>query len=574
MVGRETRRRGLRCRFVAWCTLVLVSGTVAGTAQEVPLLAVSQGQMPSDVGSDDRSKLSLVERADLGGRALQVERLSGDSFGDSMARVADWRRFGTLEFSAVNGAARPVELGLNILHAGTTDYPTRVDHRVRLRPGRNDVRIDLRSLRNVDGSMPDWEEVRRWYLACEEEQPDARLWFGDFVLKLAGGSTGGAPVGGSPTMLNRAYRVTGKVGKWEVDLRIEPLEAESLTKAESERRSSNEAISRPKVEIRFDSNKVTRIRQSRMPEISSPVMFHTTEADKIVSALEIFPPDHPINQTVDHWPVHPRSREIVESIGASKPLRYNPDMAYIFVPPNQPKIDVALTLYADESDPGPYPVPDQVPLEGWPDGFRQFHRELKMTLPDLQRDTHGLGGDRHAIIVDPVNRLLYEFYQMKRTDRGWQASSAAIFDLKTNRSRPVGWTSADAAGLPIFPTVVRYDELERGIVEHAMRVTVTRTRRAFVAPATHYASRRTDPNLPRMGERLRLKADFDVSPFSPPVQAILKGLKKYGMYVADNGLDWAISVAPDPRIPAMHEELRRVPGSAFEVVVAPWDDAE
>jgi hypothetical protein len=165
--------------------------------------------------------------------------------------------------------------------------------------------------------------------------------------------------------------------------------------------------------------------------------------------------------------------------------------------------------------------------------------------------------------------MLYEFYQLKLTGRGWQAAQASIFDLKSNRLRPDGWTSTDAAGLPIFPAVVRYDELQRGLVEHAMRVTVVKTRRAYVSPATHFASRRVDENLPRMGERLRLRADFDVSGFSPAVQAILKGLKKYGMFVADNGLDWDISTAPDPRIPLLHEELRRVKGSDFEVVVPP-----
>ncbi|UCG58900.1 MAG: hypothetical protein JSU70_05175, partial [Phycisphaerales bacterium] len=138
-----------------------------------------------------------------------------------------------------------------------------------------------------------------------------------------------------------------------------------------------------------------------------------------------------------------------------------------------------------------------------------------------------------------------------------------------NKLRPAGWTSADAAGLPIFPAVVRCDELKRGIVEHAMRVTVRKTRRAYVAPATHFASPHENKDYPRMGERLRLRQDYDISGFSPPVQAILKGLKKYGMFVADNGIEWAISVAPDPRIPNLHEELRRVKGSAFEVVVPP-----
>ena len=191
------------------------------------------------------------------------------------------------------------------------------------------------------------------------------------------------------------------------------------------------------------------------------------------------------------------------------------------------------------------------------------------TLEDVQRDKLKEGGDRHAIVVDPTNRMLYEFYQLKKTDNGWQAACEATFDLKSNKLRPDGWTSSDAAGLPIFPSIVRYDEIERGMVEHAMRVTVVKTRRAYVHPATHFASRLTDENLPRMGERLRLKKDVDISKFTPEVQAILKGLKKYGMLVADNGIDWAISCAPDPRIPVLHDELRKLKGSDFEVIVPP-----
>jgi hypothetical protein len=164
---------------------------------------------------------------------------------------------------------------------------------------------------------------------------------------------------------------------------------------------------------------------------------------------------------------------------------------------------------------------------------------------------------------------LYEFYQLKKTDKGWQAAQSSIFDLTSNKLRPDGWTSSDAAGLPLFPAIVRHDELEAGVIKHALRVTVRNTRRAYVAPATHFASSKTDQNLPRMGERLRLKADYDISGFSQPVQTILAALKKHGMLVADNGIEWAISCAPDERIPVLHDELRKVKGSAFEVVVAP-----
>ncbi|MGH7171337.1 MAG: hypothetical protein ACRELG_13745, partial [Gemmataceae bacterium] len=304
----------------------------------------------------------------------------------------------------------------------------------------------------------------------------------------------------------------------------------------------------------------------KMPAITRSVMFNTPEADRILAALQVFPADNPWNTDISKWPLHPNSKDILASIGAGKPLRYNPDMSFILAPPNQKRIEVKIVSYPDESDKGPFPVPDDMPLEGWPAHYRRAPALRGLTLDDVQRDKRKEDGDRHALVVDPVNRMLYELYQAKKTDRGWQAAQASVFDLKTNRLRPAGWTSTDAAGLPIFPAVVRYDELQRGMVEHALRVTMTKTRKAYVSPARHYASRRTDKNLPRMGERLRLKKDFDISGFSPPVQAILKGLKKYGMFVADNGLDWAISVAPDERIESLHEELRQINGSAFEVV--------
>ncbi|MDB5311765.1 MAG: hypothetical protein JWO38_5967 [Gemmataceae bacterium] len=319
-----------------------------------------------------------------------------------------------------------------------------------------------------------------------------------------------------------------------------------------------------------DPARLERIRAAKMPTIDRPVSFDTPEADAILSALEVFPPDNPWNLVVEDWPVHPNSQKIVASVGAGKPLRYNPDMGFVLVPPDQMKIDLKLVSYPDESDKGPYPLPPSVPIEGWPVNYTRNPKLKGTTLDDVQRDKLNENGDRHAIVVDPTNRMLYEFYQLKKTGTGdWQAACAAIFDLKSNKLRPDGWTSSDAAGLPIFPAVVRYDELKRGMVDHAMRVTVVKTRRAYVHPATHFASRQTDENLPRMGERFRLRQDVDVSKFSPEAQAILKGLKKYGMFVADNGIDWAISCAPDPRIPVLHEELRTLKGSDFEVVIPP-----
>jgi len=214
-------------------------------------------------------------------------------------------------------------------------------------------------------------------------------------------------------------------------------------------------------------------------------------------------------------------------------------------------------------------VPENATIEGWPAGIKRDPATRKLSLEDVQRGKPSPDADRHGIVVDPVNRKLYEFYRLTKTDHGWTAEQASIFDLASNKLRPDGWTSSDAAGLPIFPSVVRYDELQRGKIEHALRATFQKTRRAYVYPATHYASRKTDENLPRMGERFRLRADFDTSKFSPEVKTILEALKRYGMMNADNGLDWAVSVAPDERIPVLHEELRKVKGSDFEVVIPP-----
>lgn len=310
------------------------------------------------------------------------------------------------------------------------------------------------------------------------------------------------------------------------------------------------------------------LRPSKPSKITRPIEFHTPEADAVLAGLQVFPPDNAFNVSIEKWPRHPRSKAIIASIGADKPLRCNTDMAFILVPPDQPRVEVKVVEYPEESDAGPFPIPENIPIEGWPVDYERDGRG-KVSLAEVQRRPTNYEGDRHAIVVDPAKGKLYEFFTFGRTAEGWAAGQASVFDLKSNKLRPEGRTSADAAGLPIFPAIVRHDDIARGIVNHAMRVTVRRTRRAYVHPATHFASKLTDESLPRMGERFRLRADFDVRPFSPPVQAILEGLKKYGMLVADNGIEWAISVAPDPRIPELHAELRKIKGADFEVVVAP-----
>jgi hypothetical protein len=296
-------------------------------------------------------------------------------------------------------------------------------------------------------------------------------------------------------------------------------------------------------------------KKPQMPEIKQPVLFNTPEADKILTALQVFPPDSPWNEDIAKLPVHPSSKKIIERIGENKKIAYNLDMNFVLIPANQKKVPINITSYPDESDKGPFPVPDNAPIEQWPlDGSK---------LEERQRAKGE--DDRHVIVVDPVNRMLYELAQGRKTDSGWDAVCTAVFDLKSNKLRPDGWTSTDGAGLPIFPAVIRFDEVERGMVEHPMRFTVKKTRQEYVYPATHFASKLTDDDLPRMGERFRLRADFDVTGYSPHVQAILKGLKKYGMFVADNGGDWRISVAPDKRIKGL-EELKKLKGSDFEVI--------
>ncbi len=214
------------------------------------------------------------------------------------------------------------------------------------------------------------------------------------------------------------------------------------------------------------------------------------------------------------------------------------------VPSTQKRSAVSFE-YADESDRGPYPIPADVKIEGGA----------------------GADGDRHALIVDRDRCKLYELFALRRQGGRWTAGSGAIWDLRSNRLRPAGWTSADAAGLPILPGLARYDEVARGRIDHALRFTVSRTRRAYVWPARHFASSATDTSLPPMGLRVRLKRSFDISRFPAQSRVVLRALKEYGMIVADNGSDWYVSGAPDPRWSNddLHT-LHTVPGSAFEVV--------
>jgi hypothetical protein len=301
------------------------------------------------------------------------------------------------------------------------------------------------------------------------------------------------------------------------------------------------------------TNHVGRILPA-MPIFTTPVQFGTKEADEILAAMQIMPKSNAWNEDISSQPVLSVSTAMINQIGAGSSLRFNQDMNFVIVPPNQPKVNLAITLYRSESDLGPHPIPDITPIEHWPiDGT-------------VLSSTQAAGsGDRHAIIVDPLNQKIYELAEAYKLSSGWSASVAAVFDLNTNRLRPLTWTSSDAAGLPIFPAIVRYDELARGTVEHALRFTVPRTRREFIYPATHFASSATDPTLPAMGQRFRLKASANLAGLSPHALAVAKALQKYGMIVSDNGGAWRISVAPDPRIVGLND-LARFVGTDFEVI--------
>lgn len=542
----------MNCVRIAFFVLFLIGLVVGGLsvpgqepAQKTYLLDVTKGQNFTDTGMDDKTKPEPGDAPpEMGGKAIKVAFFAADSVGDRISKVKSWKPFTAFHATIFNPAKDTVTLTLTILHARSTNYNTRVVVPIKLKPGKNDINIGIDELANVNGSAPDLANVRKWYFA-DDGKKSPTLYFGDIWLEGSEAPAAGAGSAGPHALVG--YKIKGKVGTLEVDLTVTPFLPTPLAA--------------PAVRVSGDEARVARIRAAKMPKFDKPLLFNTPEADAICSALEVFPPDNSWNLLVEDWPLHPNSQNIIASIGPAKPFRYNPDMGFVLVPPDQKKVEVKIVGYPGESDRGPFPVPENTPIEGWPMSYKDLSLEV------VQRKEEK--GDRHALVVDPVNRMLYEFYQMRKTDGGWQCSQSSVFDLKSNKLRPDGWTSSDAAGLPIYPATVRYDELQRGVIEHALRVTVVNTRRAYVYPATHYASSKTNENLPRMGERIRLRKDFDVSGFSPELQTILKALKRYGMFVADNGIDWAISVTPDPRIKNMAEEMRKVKGSDFEVVQPP-----
>ncbi|KAF0982836.1 hypothetical protein FDP41_010815 [Naegleria fowleri] len=295
---------------------------------------------------------------------------------------------------------------------------------------------------------------------------------------------------------------------------------------------------------------------------------YTTDDSAVfdLSSCPIFLPDHPFNQDISNLPVHPRSDAFINNVArkylhADFGTTYNGALngiPYVIVTKDQPKVEIQMTSYASESDVGPYPFPEGAPIEGGPNS----------------------NGDRHILAVDKDNCKLYETWRTFIIDKQYRdttgggnvftAESGAIFNLNTSKAyqRPLGWTSADAAGLPIFPLLVRYDEVvEKKEIMHAIRFTVVKSQKAYISPASHFASSLTDPNLLPMGARIRMKASYDCSSYSEEVQVICTALKKYGAILADNGQDWYLSGAPHPLWNDNHlNDMKKIPSSALEVV--------
>ncbi len=264
----------------------------------------------------------------------------------------------------------------------------------------------------------------------------------------------------------------------------------------------------------------------------------------------MFPANNPLNEEVANLPMSPNSANYIAAIGANEHLHADFGknrhwgIPYRIVGPEQRKVAIDFNEFPEESDPGPYPIPLNAPVEG-----------------------AGEEGDQHVLVLQKGSCMLYELYHAQRDAAGWEAGSGAVFNLRSNALRPEGWTSADAAGLPIMPLLVRYPEVQRGQIDHALRVTVRETQRGYIHPATHFASSSSNPDLPPMGLRLRLSASFDLAPYHGEALVILEALKRFGLIVADNGSPWFITGAPSTRWNEEDlNELKSVPGSAFEAV--------
>ena len=274
-----------------------------------------------------------------------------------------------------------------------------------------------------------------------------------------------------------------------------------------------------------------------------------------IGGCQVFPADNPWNLDISAYPIHQKSAVFIAAINKTRQFLHadfgtpaNYGIPFIVVDSTQPFVNITYDAYGSESDPGPFPIPADAPIEGG-----------ASAQP---------GDDRHVLVIDKSNCMLYELYQGSKdqSGTGWTASSGAKFDLSKTAYRPDGWTSADAAGLPIFPGLARYEEVAAGSINHALRFTVDNSQRGWIHPARHQAGK-NDTTFPPMGLRLRMKANYDISNVTGQAKIILQALKKYGMINADNGSSWFISGTSNPQWSDNDlNQLKKIPGSAFEAV--------
>jgi len=286
-----------------------------------------------------------------------------------------------------------------------------------------------------------------------------------------------------------------------------------------------------------------------LPAVVGEPADRVTPPGPTIGGCPVFPTSNAWNQDISQLPLHARSAQMIATIQSIGGDDLHPDFGsdpdygipYVVVPEGQANVPITYDAYGDESDPGPFPIPLDAPHEG--------------------------GSDSHVLVVQQGSCMLYELFAASRSGNGWRADSGAKWNLNTGALREIGWTSADAAGLPILPGLVRYDEVASGAIRHAIRVTFSRTQRGFILPATHYASSDANPNLPAMGQRLRLSADYDISHLTGASRVIAVAMQRYGLIVADNGSNWFFQGSTDPRWDDDDlNQLKRIPGTAFEVV--------
>lgn len=306
------------------------------------------------------------------------------------------------------------------------------------------------------------------------------------------------------------------------------------------------------------------------PNLTTAVQFNTAYCDTVMGTLQIMPRDNPWNEDISRRPRLSNSDAMIakiksELLSSRQTLRAFDEMNFCLVPASQPLVGIEFVNWPEQSDLGPWPIPTLQPVESWP-------RDTgALTLDEWQRNINNVDADRHSICLQPSSGNFWETWQMLKSDGGaWSASNGAKFNINSNALRPAGWTSGDAAGFPLLPAVVRYDEVKRGRIEHALRICLKHTRLGYIYPARHNASvpATSDPNVPAMGQRLRLKSTFVVpASWSKEEKLILEALKKYGGMVADNGNFFSFSVTPDDRwADGCFDHLSTIDINNFEVI--------